>query len=244
MKLISLAFAALVAGTVAAQANTIRYTYDTEADQTRTAFYPVDITSGPNTGNSYYGTTGYVSGTLDIDTSGSADAILGYNLNTRLPHGYPEGSISPTSGNFVVNANLNLSFGDGSIATVSGATITLTKIFSFDTRFGPSSLITNYDPNDDTLYPFEMLLNLVRQTDGSYNVTRLQMTCKPDYFHGGACNSYSQSNFANWDSTSGAAVSGVLLSENQGQTPAVPLPAGGVLLITGLAALALRKRKA
>ncbi|EAQ05033.1 thymidine kinase [Pseudooceanicola batsensis HTCC2597] len=258
MKLFALCCAAILSCAAAAQATTIRYTYDTEASRSGTQIFSFPFVSGPtNTyAGLYHGVTAHVSGTIDIDNSGASDVVTAFDLETRLPHGLPQGYIDLAGvNNFEVQASLDLAFGDGTAVTVLPNMIHLRKDFGFDTRFGDPYLLfgssypsPSYDRTDATLYPFSMNLSLQKQADGSYNVSSLRMTCEERDHRGNvnssSCNGFYTGNSGTWDSTAGAAASAAIVPATTDPiTPAVPLPAGGVLLISGLTALALRKRK-
>lgn len=239
-------------------ADTIRYTFANDADSSRVALTPVDIISGTT---SYYasalyaGIVGNVTGTLDVTTEGGVSVLSDFDLTVRVNHGLPQGLIDRFgTDNFDAFAELRMTYDAATVTDLSYG-VRISQDFNFSAQYGePYQLfgVTHaYDPDDTTLYPWSMNLDLERLTGLAANggdifsLNTLQMDCE-DRNHSGqittaSCAGYYQSNRATWN---GTGTTSLAISSETVSPAAVPLPAAGWGLLAGLAGLgAMRKRR-
>lgn len=253
----ALAVAAAVSGV--ASASTIRFEYDSTADQTRTGIFPLDIIDGTtNTAaGQYKGTTAHVSGYLDLDLSGAAPVIVDYSLSTILPHGLPTGyaDVYPLAGypNPGPTASLVLTEANAADNFTTGALIHIEQEFQFDTRFGPQPPnMVYYDPTDDKPYPFLMQLTLQSVAgaglDGgpAFRISRLQMVCNEKQLGvvvRNGCNGYTSENYGFWNGPGTSGMPSGMTAVSDAPVSTVPLPAALPLALTGIAALGFISRR-
>lgn len=252
-----LATALLALGAMPTAAETIRFTFDTEADisgtlannswtQNEAGFYPGigAIKTGLNTA---------ISGYLDIERTGGVDQVIGFAFDVVTPHGVTPGFGNP---DYAVQY-----FSQAEVSPDNGATFVLDavlniyQVVSFDPYFGPAPAfgpITRYDDSKNEEYPFLQNLQFQQIAGGgpdggaSWAVTRVNFSCY-EYPTGGGgangCNGYYGGNYGAWYGGTGIASSfGAVPASDPNNTPAVPLPAGLPLLLGGLGTLALLRR--
>lgn len=253
--------AAAILFATGAAAETIRFTFDTEADLSRTL---ANNSWSQNEAGSYAGiittTTGLnaaVTGYIDIERIGGIDSVAGFALNVVTPHGVAPGfGIADYSAQFFSEFTTSSATGGTANLDPNGV-LYINQVFQFDPFYGPKvggsySPTPYYDPNVRAEEPFMQAVQLLRVVgagpngEASYKVNRVDFSCY-EFPNGGGgasgCNGYYLGNSGTWDNGSGLAATFGPAPSGSGPTGAVPLPAGLPLLLAALGGLGLLGRR-
>lgn len=226
-------------------ADVIRYTFDTEADLSRTDMMnsrqqnETGVYPGVNT--TVRGKNAEVAGTLDIlRLAGQQEQLSAFDLTVIMPHGVaPESGLPDFTTQFMSTVRLS-SLDSAVTATILGGSIRITREFEYVPNFGPRPpwFDTRYS---DAVSDSATFLQDVRfrQTTagGAYAVRNAIVRCVSTSTSFPECNYYGGSQ-GTWDLPgSGLPASTAIVTPPPPPSP-VPLPAGAWILLSGLAGLA------